>query len=166
MKNYFMVIPNSIAVNQILSEIEQINEETFEYGLKLSEQDVKAIVETRNQSLSSTGRVEFGGGIITKVISTFCDSPYILQSNYVEIINELIENFYYFKNETLEEISDDELIEFMKEYFDNKCQGDLDLLRYRYLDKVAHNVKYGVKDYLNVDDYMDGDGDEEVEEEW
>ncbi|MPM31662.1 hypothetical protein SDC9_78219 [bioreactor metagenome] len=64
----------------------------------------------------------------------------------------------------MEEISDEELIEFMKEYFDNKCQGDLDLLRYRYLDKVAHNVKYGVKDYLNVDDYMDED--EEVEEEW
>ncbi|MEW9094600.1 MAG: DUF6323 family protein [Clostridiaceae bacterium] len=155
MKNYIVSIPNSIINSQAFIQIQQINEETLEYGLKLLEKDIKTIIETRNEALVSSGRVEFGGGIITKIISNFCDSPYILQDNYVETINDLIETFYYYKNETMEEISDDELIELMKEYFDNRCQGDLELLRYKYLNKIAHNIKYGVADYLNVD------GDEE-----
>lgn len=154
-----MCIPGSIITKQAFIEIQQINEETLEYGLKLSEKDIKTIIKTRNEALSSSGRVEFGGGIITKIISSFCDSPYILQHNYIETIDDLIETFYYYKNETMEEVSDDELINFMKEYFDNKCQGDLDLLRYKYLDKIAHNIKYGAIDYLNVD------GDEEGDEE-
>ncbi|MBU5484387.1 hypothetical protein KQI86_08610 [Clostridium sp. MSJ-11] len=155
MKNYIVSIPNSIINSQAFIQIQQINEETLEYGLKLLEKDIKTIIETRDEILVSSGRVEFGGGIITKIISNFCDSPYILQDNYVETINDLIETFYYYKNETMEEISDDELIELMKEYFDNRCQGDLELLRYKYLDKIAHNIKYGVSDYLNVN------GDEE-----
>lgn len=150
-----MSISNSIIIRQAFIEIQQINEETLEYGLKLSEEDIKRIIKTRNEALISSGRVEFGGGIIRRIISNFCDSPYILQNNYVEIINDLIETFYYYKNETMEEISDDQLINFMKECFDNKCHGDLDLLRYKYLDIISHNIKYEVADYLNVD------GDEE-----
>ncbi|NOV61628.1 hypothetical protein B0H37_000844 [Clostridium beijerinckii] len=56
----------------------------------------------------------------------------------------------------MEEIGDIELINLMKGYFDNECQGSLELLRYKYLDTIAHNIKYGVSDYLNVD------GDEEL----
>jgi len=150
-----MSISNSIITKQAILEIQQINERTLEYGLKLSEKDIKVIFETRSEALVSNGRVEFGGGIITKIISSFCDSPYIMQNNYVETIDDLIETFYYYKNETMEEISDDELIEFMKEYFDNRCQGDLELLRYKYLDKIAHNIKYGIVDYLNMDEHID-----------
>lgn len=145
-----MPISNSLMVNQIITDIQQINEETLQYGLKLSEKDIRAVIAHRTEALKGTGRVEFGTGIISKVISAFCDSPYILQENYVEIINDLVETFYFYKNETLEEISDDELINFMKECYDNKCQGDLDLLRDKYLEKVAHNVKFGCGDYFNV----------------
>lgn len=158
-----MSISSSIITKQAILEIQQINESTLEYGLKLSEKDIKVILETRSEALVSNGRVEFGGGIITKIISSFCDSPYIMQNNYVETIDDLIETFYYYKNETMEEISDDELIEFMKEYFDNRCQGDLELLRYKYLDTITHNIKHGVVDYLNMDEYMDFDGEEDEE---
>jgi uncharacterized protein YbcC (UPF0753/DUF2309 family) len=161
-----MIIANSIIAKQTLTEIEQINEETLQYGLKLSEKDIKTIIETRNVALKSYGRAEFGVGIITKLISAFSDSPYIFQSNYVEMIDDLIETFYYFKNETMDEFSDDDLIKFMKEYFDNKCQGDLDLLREKYLDRLVYNIKHGVDDYLDVDDEMDldGEGDEDLDE--
>ncbi|WP_236896441.1 DUF6323 family protein [Clostridium beijerinckii] len=156
MKNYLMSISDSIISKQTFEEILQCNEETVEYGLKLSEENVKEIVEIRSEALSKNGRVEFGGGIIKQIISTFCDSPYISQYNYIETIEELIETFYYYKNETIEEIGDIELINLMKGYFDNECQGSLELLRYKYLDTIAHNIKYGVSDYLNVD------GDEEL----
>lgn len=154
-----MSISNSIIIKQAAVEIQQINEKTMEYGLKLSEKDIQIIMKTRNEALRSNGRVEFGGEIVTQIISVFCDSPYISQYNYVETINDLVEIFYYYKNETMEEISDDELIEFMKESFDNKCQGDLDLLRGKYLDKVAHNVKYGEVEYFNMDENANSDED-------
>ncbi|MHC1683141.1 MAG: DUF6323 family protein [Clostridiaceae bacterium] len=155
MKDFLISIPDSMIVKQIIIEIQKINEQTIEYGLKLSEKDIKTILKTRSEALSSNGRVEFGGGIITQIISSFCDSPYISQYNYVETISDLIETFYYYKNETMEDISDDELIGFMKLCFDNKCQGDMEFLRGRYLDKLAHNVKYGEADYLEMDEYIE-----------
>lgn len=148
-----------IISKQSYLEIQMCNEETIEYGLKLSDEDIKAIIKTRSEALNSNGRVEFGGGIIKKIISEFCDSPYISQYNYAESINELIETFYYYKNETLEKISDDELITLMKRYFDNECQGSIEFLRDKYLESIVSNIKYGVKDYLNIDDF------EELEEE-
>lgn len=148
-----------IISKQSFLEIQMCNKETIEYGLKLSEEDIKTIIKTRSEALNSNGRVEFGGGIIKKIISEFCDSPYISQYNYAETINELIETFYYYKNETLEKISDDELITLMKSYFDNECQGSIEFLRDKYLESIANNIKYGVKDYLNIDDF------EELEEE-
>ena len=50
---------------------------------------------------------------IKKLIEAFCDSPYIMQSNYEETLEELQDIFYFFKGEAMEQISDDELIEFM-----------------------------------------------------
>lgn len=71
MKNYLMSISDSIISKQTFEEILQCNEETVEYGLKLSEENVKEIVEIRSEALSKNGRVEFGGGIIKQIISTF-----------------------------------------------------------------------------------------------
>ena len=65
---------------------------------------------------------------IKKLIEAFCDSPYIMQSNYEETLEELQDIFYFFKEEAMEQISDDELIEFMKRDFDGKCQGSIVVL--------------------------------------
>ena len=136
--------------NNLLSEILKCNEATKEYGLKLNEKDIKEIIKTRNIALEKSGRIEFNGQIINKIIENFCDSPYISQYNYSETINELVEIFYNYKNETLDYISDDELIEIMKEFFDNYCQGSLELLEGKVLYKIADNIRNGVKDYTNI----------------
>lgn len=163
MENKLMSISDSLINKQTFIEIQQFNEETLEYGLKLSDEDIKIIIRTRSEALRNNGRVEFGGVIIKKIISAFCDSPYISQYNYLETLDELIEVFYYYKNETMDEISDDELIDLMKRYFDNECQGSLELLRDRYLDTIAHNIKYGVENYIDKDgdDYLTMDEEEE-----
>ncbi|MEQ8196880.1 MAG: DUF6323 family protein [Clostridiaceae bacterium] len=155
MENKLMAIYDSSVNKQTFIEIQQCNEETLEYGLKLSDEDIKIILRTRSEALRNNGRVEFGGAIIKKIIYSFSDSPYISQYNYLETLDELIEIFYYYKNETMDEIGDDELIELMKGYFDNECQGSLELLRDKYLDTIAHDIKYGVAGYLNMN------GDEE-----
>lgn len=134
---------SSLIQKHAVDEIEKCNDLTQHYGLTLSYQEALALVETRTFSLQSNGRIEFGGGVIEKIIKAFCDSPYLSMHNYAQTLHELVEIFYYYKNETLDRISDDELIQFMKKAFDGKCQGSLELLAGRALDKMARNVRYG-----------------------
>jgi len=138
--------------SKIYDEILKCNEKTCEYGLKLTNEDVKELINTRKVALKKSGMLEFNGEIIDKIIINFCDSPYISQYNYSDTINELVEIFYNYKNETLDLIGDDELIEIMKDYFDNYCQGSIELLEGKVLYKIADNIRNGVKDYRNIED--------------
>ena len=155
MKEIINLFENNLLEKQIFNDISKCNEFTTEYGLLLQEEDVKEIIKTRNIALEKSGRIEFNGQIVNKIIMIFCDSPYISQHNYSDTINELVEIFYNYKNETLDYISDDELMEIMKEYFDNYCQGSLELLEGKVLYKIADNVRNGVKDYANIDNEKD-----------
>ncbi len=157
-----MNIYSSLIQKQAVDEIEKCNKFTFRFGLTFSHQDAMELVETRNMSLKSNGRIEFGGGVIDKIIKEFCDSPYISMHNYVETLHELIEIFYIYKNEALDLIRDDELIKFMKDSFDGKCQGSLELLSGRELDKMARNLRYGY-DYGYSEDNEYEEEDEDVE---
>ncbi len=150
----------SLIQKQAVDEIQECNDFTVKFGLTLSRQDAIELVETRNLSLKKYGRVEFGGGVINKIIKEFCDSPYISMNNYVGTLHELIEIFYFYKNETLDLISDDELIKFMKNSFDGKCQGSIELLSERELAKMARNLRYGY-----APDYSEDSGCEEEDED-
>ncbi|MEL7660782.1 DUF6323 family protein [Acetobacterium wieringae] len=148
-----MLFDNFLIEKQAVSEVLLCNKITADYALVLSEEQALELVETRSDSLKNVGRVEFGGGIIEKVILTFANSPYISQHYYAEIINDLVEIFYYFKNETLDLMSDDDLIGTMKKYFDGVCQGSLDQLKFRELERVARNVRLGIDpDYNDLYD--------------
>ncbi|MCC5468658.1 DUF6323 family protein [Pelosinus baikalensis] len=148
---------------QALNEIVKCNDLTINYGLVLTPQQAVELVETRNLALRDTGRIEFGGGVIDKIIYEFCDSPYISMHNYAETLHELTELFYYFKNETLDLISDDDLIKYMGKAFNGVCQGSLDLLSGRELDRMARNLRYG-RDADYSEDTTSEDEEEEDED--
>lgn len=168
MKEQFSLIPNDISQKLAVTEIIRCNQTTSRYGLVLSEAEAAELAKTRNEVLEKAGRVEFAGGTINKLIMEFCDSPYLSQFNYTETLNELIETFYYFKNETLDELDDDELIELMKKSFDDRCQGSVDLLQTRELENLARKIRYGISNFedLNEDleDIFEEDSEEQSEE--
>jgi hypothetical protein len=144
-----------------ITEIVNCNKITSRYGLILSQADALELVATRSEALSNYGRIEFTGGIISKLILRFSNSPFLTKYNFVTTLNDLIETFYYFKNEALDEISDDELISTMKKYFDHRCQGSIELLQNRELEILARNVRYGICNYEEI--YSDNE--ETFEEE-
>ncbi len=147
---------------QAVNEIVKCNDYTERFGLVLTQKQAIELVETRSLSLRDNGRIEFGGGVIDKLIKEFCDSPYISMHNYESTLHELIEMFYYHKNETMDLISDDELIKFMKSSFDGICQGSLVLLSGRELFRLAKNLRYGLPaDYTEENDT---DDEEEYDE--
>lgn len=125
-----------------LQKIQECNTYTQKFGLALSEQDALALVEERKNCLKEQERVEFGEGILSKIIFAFCDSPYIYQDNYVETIAELQRIFYLYKNESMDELTDDEVLSFMKKGFDGVCEGSLDNLEDTYLTKFARAARY------------------------
>lgn len=141
-----MFITESIMKEQAISEILKCNEKTSQYQLTLSKEEAILLIDARRDALKATHRIEIGGGTINKLIEHFKDSPYISQYNYVSTLGELIDTFYYFKNETLDTISDDELMDVMKELFDGQCRGSMELLQGREMERVAHDVRFGVND--------------------
>lgn len=146
------------AVNEIMG----CNDYTKKFGLIISQNQAIELVKTRSIALNHNGRIEFGGGIIDIIIKEFCDSVYISMENYTQIINGLIEAFYYYKNETLDLISDEDLIKFMKFSFDGVCQGSVELLIGHQLYEFARKLRYGYSfDHFLIDMTYD----EECEDE-
>lgn len=124
-----------------LTELLKTNETTQKYGLVLTAQQAHEILLARNRALASHGRLELGNETVKKIIAAFCTSAYIYQDEYADIISELVEVFYYMKNETEDYISDDELIEIMHDSFETTCQGSVELLRHREMDRLARQIR-------------------------
>lgn len=136
-----------------LSKVIETNQYTKQFGLTLSQQDAQLILENRKMVLREQKRVEFGEGILSKIIHEFCDSDYINQSNYVDTIIRLQEIFYLYKNEMNDEITDDELIHLMKEQFEILCYGDLDYLESTCLSDFAQAIRAGYEGFKETDGY-------------
>lgn len=126
--------------NEVVA-IEKTNDYTRLYGLSLSEEDCQIILKDKIDTLKNEERFEFGQSIIPKLIFTFCDSAYIYQENYVETIGRLVEIFYLYKNESMDLVNDEELIDIMKGYFEDICQGSLDYLEDTCLEDFARDMR-------------------------
>lgn len=121
-------ISGSLMEHQTANKILACNKETEKYGLILTEKQAFALVQTRTNALKENKRIELNGSIVDKLILAFCDSPYVEKNTYEDILHELINLFYDLKNSTWDTISDDEIISFLKNAFNNHCCGSLELL--------------------------------------
>ena len=157
MENNFSLEPAKLQLLKETQELRSVNEFSIKYGLSLSENQIQNLAEKRFEALKDTGRIEFGEGILKKLIYAFCDSPYIHQQNYEDTIIELQEAFYYFKNETDDQLTDDELIEYMKASFDGIGQGSVEFLTGSSLEELRRNARHGFID--DVDDEKSDDLD-------
>lgn len=136
-----------------LDKLIKTNQTTERFGLVLTEQDAKLILEERKNSLREQKRIEFGEGIVPKLIYEFCDSSYIDRNNYVSTIIRLQEIFYLYKNEMQDEITDDELLHLMKEQFELLCFGDLEYLESTCLANFSRAIRAGYEGYKGSDGY-------------
>ena len=130
-----------------LKQVEATNQYTEKFGLSLSQEDTQFLLAEMNEILKAQRRVEFGQGILPRIIYVFCDSSFILQCDYVETLIRLQEIFYLYKNEMNDEITDDELLCFMKEQFETVCFGDLGYLEGTCLDIFAQAIRRGYRGY-------------------
>ena len=148
-ENWLELLGKEEKVNAIM----KTNEETEKYGLSITKKEAEELALAGRTSLKEQRRVEFTEGIMPKLINEFCDSAYIQQDSFVEILTQLQDIFYQYKNEMMDEITDDELIHFMKEQFETICYGDLEYLAGTCLNNFATAIRAGYQDYQETDGY-------------
>lgn len=141
MENKISLISTNMLRVKTADDLRKCNKYTEKFGLALTEEQILSLVEKRFQSLSFAGRVEFGEGVISKLITAFCDSPYLNNDNYEEVIADLQDTFYSFKNASNELVPDDDLISRMKICFDTVCRGSIELLNDLTLDELLQGTK-------------------------
>lgn len=123
-----------------INELLELNEESKKNALMLTLEDVKQIIKVRNKVLKSYGRIELSFEVTKKLIKTFSSSAFINDKNYLCILSDIQETFYYLKNETEDKIGDDKLIELMRDLFENYCEGSVELLNSN-LEEFSRNFR-------------------------
>ncbi|QJA08644.1 hypothetical protein HF520_06685 [Romboutsia sp. CE17] len=124
------------------SEILELNEKSQIYGLTLNKEDVQEIINSRNNTLKNYGRIELDINVTKRIIENLYKSQYTDKDDYVEVINDLQEIFYYLKNETLDQISDIEIIEIIDEFYNN-CSGRVDIVQEKS-EEFAKKYRWGI----------------------
>lgn len=115
---------DSVQKNEILN----LNNESQNYGLDLTKEDVEEIINSRNDTLKYYGRIELDISVTKHIIENLYTSQYTDKDDYVELINDIQDIFYYLKNETLDEISDIEIIEIIDKFY-NDFSGRIDMVQ-------------------------------------
>lgn len=105
--------------------------------IKLTKKQKLELIENKNQNLKNLGRVEFGKSTLKKLINKFIDSPYIDEDDIVFELSELTNIFYLYRSE-INNLSDDEIIEYMKESFNEIYNGSLELLETLGLERLKN----------------------------
>jgi hypothetical protein len=141
-----MIVPFDEDVSQTqlaaaARELETVNQAIGRHGLSLSTADVQAIVVGRVEALEASDRVEFGSGVAKQIILGFAGSAFVSQENFVPTVLELQELFYEVKNESLEQIPDEDLIAKMRTLFDEYANGDVGLLEEALFEGLARQVR-------------------------
>ena len=145
MQENWYELMETVQRKQELERVLACNEKTKSFGLTLTEEDAGRLMASRRDSLRTQMRVEFGKGILPEIIETFCDSPYLQQENYADVIAELQEIFYLYKNESEDNLTDEELLTFMKEQFDGVCYGSVAYLEETCLERFARAIRAGLR---------------------
>ncbi len=151
----------SVSPLPVKKERERCNKMTETFGLELSEQQMEQLMVRRSEALKAAGRVELGGGVLEKLVYTFCDSPYLRQADYAETLEELQDLFYYFKTECTEQLTDDELLEAMRLIYNEAARGSLDFLAGIDRDTMCRVAVTGSLRGTSLTDEEDYDEEEE-----
>ena len=137
--NYLQKLSEDYQVNRIL----ETNETSKENGLTLTKEEATALVAARGDILKAERRVEFGDSISPKLIRTFSDSSFINQEDYAQTLARLQEIFFLYKNESMDMVTDEELLTIMKNAYENESGGDLEYLEGTALEDFARSVRAG-----------------------
>lgn len=131
----------ALQTKRLETQILELRERAISYGIVISPSDASALAAVGAEQLHEQERVEFARSAVVKIISKFMESAYISQSDFVETVSGLIEIFYAVKEESLDILSDDDVISAMFDCFENISNGDVELLSTRDLERLIRRAR-------------------------
>ena len=156
MERELIRLSSDVVKQSTVREIVSLNTLSSQYGLSLQGRQAEELIASQRLSLCGADRMDFSGGIAGKIIAGFCSSPYLQQENYVEARCELVDIFYYYKNELPSGLSDEGLVRLMRKLFDGVCGGSLEMLANGDLNALARGLKTGEFDPQDESEESDG----------
>lgn len=138
------------------AELLEVNEKIGQYGLVLTQDEVREIVAVQHKSLADNDRIELGAGAAVKITEKFAQSGFIERNDFASEISDIIDLFYYIKTEVRDSVSDDDLIDTLYEFYTDKCAGSFELLSGReveYIIRYFNNEKDNILELDEEDDY-------------
>lgn len=146
--------------SNLKAEILNTNGKSSEYGLILTEKDGEMLVKAGKEAISIQDRIEFGKSITVKMIDKFMKSTYISQVDYADTIAGLIDIFYEVKEESLDILTDDEVIDIMYDFFERESGGSLEVLQGRDMDYLCRKIRNTANGIADDDNESEEDFDE------
>lgn len=95
-------------------------------GCNLSNREVEEVVRTEAACLTESGRICFGEGVPARLIRAFSDSAYFA-GDVANTLMDLVESFYEMRDDLPAQVTDQEIVEALREYFDGEAAGDVGL---------------------------------------
>ena len=95
-------------------------------GCDLSNREVEEVVRTEAACLAESDRICFGEGASARLIRTFSDSAYFT-GNAANTLMELVEAFYELRDDLPAQVTDQEIVEALRDCFDGEAAGDVGL---------------------------------------
>ncbi len=111
-----------------LAQMRKTNELAYAYGNVLSEAQLLSLINAEAQTQRDYGRLEFGEGILPRLMYAFFDSPLIAKHDYYNTLGTLQELFYAYHDEMNDSLTDDELVEAMHKLFHGRAEGSLEYM--------------------------------------
>lgn len=162
-----MMMASAAQGKAMRSDLALCNAKSAQYGLALSEEQIRGLAERRVEALRSTGRVEFGRGVLVELVTAFCDSSFLSQETYDETLADLQDVFYQLKEDSDEQVPDQELIDAMRHAFDTEANGSTDYLgamptaRFSEIARGARGDEN--EDWSEAEAYEEGESEHDAE---
>ncbi len=148
------------ALLQLKSELLETNKKSAEYGLVLSEQDALMLVVQGKEAIALQDRVEFGKSITVKLVEKFMQSTYISPVDYAQTIAMLLEIFYEAKEESLDVLTDEEVIDILYDFFERESGGDIETLQTRDMYYLCRKIRSAATGVTGEEEELEEDVDE------
>ena len=95
-------------------------------GCDLSNREVEEVVRAEAACLTESGRICFGEGVSARLIRAFSDSAYFT-GNVANTLMDLVESFYELRDDLPAQVTDQEIVEALRDCFDGEAAGDVGL---------------------------------------
>ncbi|MDP4093129.1 MAG: DUF6323 family protein [Bacillota bacterium] len=110
------------------AELMQFSKECA-HGLEITLKDAAEIIDARNRLLQTYGRIEIDLEVTKILLQKLFTSPFISREEITQATQEILDIFYFIKNETEDGIGDSDLIDRLLYMFNGDCHGSIELLK-------------------------------------